>query len=235
MMENRRFRMIGYSGGAIFFPYWGKALIDIQGIRALERFPALREHGRDRPVGVIDRLVKGRELLAEGYFLDTTDGRESRNLIEQGYPWQASVGLWVEEAEEIKQGERGKANGQAVEGPAVIFRASELKEISFVSLGADSSTSIAVAASLGAVQSEWDQNPELRREFNHDFGCYAAYQRAMARKKPPKEQPQPFNLEAARGEWDRSPALRKEFNQDFNCYASFKQAEVKGQVRIFRR
>jgi hypothetical protein len=174
----KRFSMVAYTGTPIKSYFWGELYIDIQGISALSRLPALREHIRDRAVGVVDHLSKSGQLLAQGYFLDTPDATECKSLMAQGYPWQASVGIFPETVEELKKGEQALVNGAKVEGPAAIFRTSHLGEISFVSLGADNQTSISVAASAQAARSEWDQSQELRTSFNHNFAAYAAFKRA---------------------------------------------------------
>lgn len=148
-MANDRFKMLAYSGAEIKSGWWGKMAIDVAGIRADARLPALREHMRERPVGVVDRTTKaGPQLLAEGYFLDVRDGRECKGLIAAGYPMQASVGIHAESIEEVKDGSKATVNGRTFTGPGVIWRQSHVREISFVSLGADAGTSVSIAASL---------------------------------------------------------------------------------------
>ena len=59
-MANNRFRMIGYTGAELRVPWWGKLAFDISGIRTGNKMPALREHKRDRAVGVIDKTARGK-------------------------------------------------------------------------------------------------------------------------------------------------------------------------------
>jgi hypothetical protein len=143
-----KFKLVAYTGAPIEAGWWGKVCIDLAGIRTDDKLPALREHIRDRAVGVIDSISKtGGALSAAGYFVDTRDGREVKNLLSEGYPYQASVGVFPEEIEEVKQGKSALVNGYSLSGPAVVVRKSHVREISFVSLGADANTSAAIAAS----------------------------------------------------------------------------------------
>jgi hypothetical protein len=178
----RRFSMIAYTGAAVVLPFWGNLVFDINGISHGARLPSLRQHDPLKSVGVIDAIHKSAaELRAEGFFLNSADGLECCSLMEQGYPWQASVCLSPSEVEILEKGEKAMANGVLHEGPAVIFRSSTLAEISFVSLGADSHTSIGVAAaaSLPAVTGEWQTNPELRAEFANDFNRFMAFRKGV--------------------------------------------------------
>jgi hypothetical protein len=178
----KRFQMRAYSGSWIELGFWGRLIFDIAGISHHTRLPALREHVRDRAVGVIDRLAKtSKELTASGYFLDTPDGAECKSLIEQGYPMQCSIALFPETVEELGKNDSALVNGAMVQGPGLIFRTSHLGEISFCTLGADFGTSVGIAASasLPGATKEWQENPALRAEFNHNFDAYVAYCKAV--------------------------------------------------------
>jgi hypothetical protein len=143
--------MVAYTGATIDFPWWGKVVFDLAGMRLDSKLPALREHARDRVVGVINESTKEQSTLrAQGYFAGTPDGREVANLIREGFPYQASVGVWPSEVEELKEGASAQVNGGVFRGPGVIVRQSHVREISFVALGADPQTSVAaLAASAG--------------------------------------------------------------------------------------
>jgi uncharacterized protein YoaH (UPF0181 family) len=151
MSENNRFRMLAYSGAVIQSAWWGRVVFDISGIRLDDKLPALREHARDRVVGTIDGHTKEQAALnAQGYFMGTTDGLEVASLIKEGFPYQASVGIFLETVEELEAGASAQVNGGEFQGPGLIVRQSYCREISFVSLGADAGTSVAaLAASAG--------------------------------------------------------------------------------------
>jgi len=139
--------MAAYTGATIEFPFLGRVIFDLAGMRLSLPAPALREHVRDRAVGVLDASFKTLACLtAEGYFVSTPDGREIRELILEGFPYQASIGIWPETLEEVKAGESARVNGGIFEGAGFIVRQSHVREVSFVSLGADPGTSVAALA-----------------------------------------------------------------------------------------
>jgi len=143
MTKMSRFSMLGYSGATIRSLFWDRLIIDISGIRTPEgKMPALREHIPDRPVGVIDKVTASTDKLsANGYFLTTHDGPAVSALLDEGYPFQASVGVWFEKIEKIEPGEVANVNGKDFIGPGSVVRQSFVREISFVTLGADAGTS----------------------------------------------------------------------------------------------
>ena len=55
----------------------------------------------------------------------------------RGFPWQASIGADILEAEFIPNGSQIQVNGRTFDGPLYVIRQSILKEISFVDTGAD--------------------------------------------------------------------------------------------------
>jgi hypothetical protein len=153
MSENNRFQMLAYAGAVIDFDWWGRVVFDLAGMRLDAKLPALREHDRGRVVGVIDRTEKQPAILkAEGYFAGTTDGREVEALIHEGFPFQASIGVFPDTVEEIKEGAQAAVNGSVFKGPGIVVRQAHIREISFCVLGADSQTSVAaLAASAGGL------------------------------------------------------------------------------------
>ena len=96
-------------------------------------------------------MIDDNQLLAEGLISrDTSWARDVANSGSQGFPWQASIGAEVINEEFVPSGSAANANGQTFDGPVYIVRASTLKEISFVDVGADSNTSARVAAKQAA-------------------------------------------------------------------------------------
>jgi hypothetical protein len=143
MADKSKFQMVGYAGSIIDGAFWGRLVIDIAGIGNAPKMPALREHFRDRPVGVVDCIDKRiGEFLAQGFYVGTRDGIECRDLIRENFPMQASLGLEIEVVEEITVKETVSVNGSLFEGPGYVVRECLCREISFVSLGADPETSV---------------------------------------------------------------------------------------------
>ncbi len=66
-----------------------------------------------------------------------------------GFQWQLSVGANPSRTERLEAGESTTVNGREVTGPLTISRSTEIGEVSFVPLGADSATSVSVAAQKG--------------------------------------------------------------------------------------
>jgi hypothetical protein len=145
--KNDRFSMLAYTGAVIDFAWWGRMVFDLAGMRLDDKLPALREHARDRVVGAIDGHSKEQSALkAQGYFVSTQDGLEVASLIAEGFPYQSSIGIFPETVEELKEGAAAQVNGSTFQGPGIIVRRSHCREISFVTLGADSQTSVAALA-----------------------------------------------------------------------------------------
>jgi len=81
-------------------------------------------------------------------------------LAERGYQWQASVGADVGRHLKFGEDQATTANGQSHVGPVRIVRASTLRETSFVTLGADRSTAVSIAAEEAQEQTMADNASE---------------------------------------------------------------------------
>lgn len=144
------FDLVAYTGAPVS-SWWGEFVIDIEGIETKSQVPILREHARDRVVGWSRETVKDdRGLVLSGSFTDKTDdGREVQTLAEDGFPWQASVGVSPRQILEIKKGEIVTVNGREFAGPMEIWTKSLVGEVSVVSWGADNNTSMQLLSSDG--------------------------------------------------------------------------------------
>lgn len=138
-----RFRMTAYTGKPMQHWLWGSVVIDLAGLKlAAQKMPILREHLRDRIVGFSEKVSKDGSVELEGVFSGATDdGQEVEQLLGEGFPWQASVGIDQGSVEFVKEGTEVEVNGQKLRGPGTVFRKSTLREVSFVALGADPKTS----------------------------------------------------------------------------------------------
>ena len=63
-----------------------------------------------------------------------------------GYQWQASVGVRPLSIEEVPAGSKVTVNGRSIEGPVDIVRTGVLVETSIVVIGADSTSTVQIAA-----------------------------------------------------------------------------------------
>ena len=145
-----RFSMVAYSGGRMRirgFPH--PVVVDLAGLEIpSQNLPIRLDHERRQGVGHTRRIAidQGR-LVAEGLISrDTSWARDVARSGAKGFPWQASIGAAVVEAEFVPAGGRVQVNGKTFTGPVHVVRKAVLKEISFVDSGADKGASASVAA-----------------------------------------------------------------------------------------
>jgi len=140
----RAFLMLGYTGARVNLGFID-AVFDLTGMETADQTVIFRQHDPNRIVGMAKAEVTENVTLL-GEFFDTPDSKAIQNLGDQGFPWQASVGLRALEAELVLEDEEVEVNGRLEQGPFVHVKRSKLKESSFVPLGADENT-FAVALS----------------------------------------------------------------------------------------
>ncbi|MEX0654867.1 MAG: hypothetical protein WD534_12580 [Phycisphaeraceae bacterium] len=145
-----RFSMVAYSGEPMRVEGWRHpVVVDLEGLRIeSQRKPIRFAHSAYQGVGHTERIVAdGGRLIAEGVVSrDTPAAREVVSSGKRGFPWQASIGAAVEQAEFIKPGTTVTVNGRTFPGPVFVARQTVLGEISFVDAGADRNTSASIAA-----------------------------------------------------------------------------------------
>ena len=152
-----KFRIVAYTGAPLK-QAWSRepVVIDMAGMTLPPTIPIVMGHdyslgsilGQGRP------SVQGSELIVEGEILaDNDTARQVLALAAAGYEWQASVGADVGRHLRFGEDQVTTVNGQTVNGPVRIVRASTLRETSFVTLGADRSTAISIAAEEVAEES----------------------------------------------------------------------------------
>lgn len=159
----RRFSMVAYTGGAMDIEGYSLPLvIDIEGVDIpSQTLPALYGHAATQIVGHTDSIVSTQQRIkASG--LVSGQGPHVDEIIanaDRGFPWQVSLSVRPNKVERVPAGDAAKANGRVFSGPILIARKSRLKEISFVSLGADDQTSAAIAAvrSGGSSMNEFEK------------------------------------------------------------------------------
>ena len=145
-----KFSMLGYTGKPMMVGWFeNPVVIDLAGIDlSNQRIPIFYAHDSRRGVGHTESIrVEEGALVAEGRISRATpEAREVWESGQKGFPWQASVGGYIVTRTELAEGETAEVNGRTVEGPATIATHFELKEISFVELGADDETTATVSA-----------------------------------------------------------------------------------------
>ena len=148
-------------------------MVDLQGIDIpQQKIPVRFEHKSFQGVGHTEKIViVGLEVLADGVISrDTSWARDVAMSAKNGFPWQASMGGPIHEAEYIPFGQKVTVNGQTFEGELYVIRKMTLKEISFVDLGADPNTSAKIEFQYEEGQPRMknemntDTNPEMKTE-----------------------------------------------------------------------
>jgi hypothetical protein len=146
----KRFRIVAYTGSQIR-QGWSRepVVIDVAGMQLPATVPVVLGHdytlgsilGQGRP------FVENGQIIVEGEILAKNGNADQvLALAEAGYQFQASVGADVRRHQKIDADAVTQVNGTAHIGPVRIVKASSLREVSFCTLGADSQTSVAIAA-----------------------------------------------------------------------------------------
>jgi hypothetical protein len=150
-----RFRMVAYTGVPMRVAGWRyPVVIDLAGLAIPSQARPIRfGHDPLSGVGHTESIrIEDGQLVATGVVSrDTPVAREVVVSAKNGFPWQASVGASVEEFELVRENQKVVVNGQTLMGPLNVVRKATLGEISFVDLGADGRTSVAVAAAAPEV------------------------------------------------------------------------------------
>ncbi|UUO06940.1 HK97 family phage prohead protease [Blastopirellula sp. J2-11] len=111
--------------------------------------PVIMDHDTSLRLGhTTKQTIDESGIKAEGVVSSTTEVAEGfAKDAKAGFPFQVSIGSKIEKAVYIPEGERVQANGQEWEGPLLLVQETTIKELSVTVLGADSETSIQIAAS----------------------------------------------------------------------------------------
>lgn len=148
--ETRRFHLDAYNGGELRLDLFdGPTYIDLDGVTFAKNVVLMVDHNPERTVGHVESIkIDGGKIVAEGVISrGNGDAFDVTYSAENGFPWQCSVGGPLLDFMELAAGEVIEVNGNLVTGPAWIVTKLEIREISFVALGADDSTRASLAAS----------------------------------------------------------------------------------------
>lgn len=200
--QRPRFSMVAYTGGVMSVYGWGPIVIDLEGLKVPSQSRPIRfAHDSRAGVGHTEeiRVDKGR-LVASGVISrDTEAAREIIASARNGFPWQASVGVSVDEHETLDAQAMATINGRKVEGPVTIIRRGTLGEISFVDLGADDKTRVRVAAGAPNDEDEdMDEPTTTNPTTTETDGQHDAPAQAEAPADQPKEHAGDISAEAER-------------------------------------
>ncbi len=149
--------IVAYTGGVMRVGGWGDIAINLSGLDCGGPIPLLVDHdpGLDNVLGKGEAKVQIGQLHVAGNIVGSTAAaKKVLDLARDGFPLQASVGVAPEETTRLAPGEKIEINGRTVVAPKAgltVVAKGKLREVSVVTLGCDSRTSVAIAASKGAI------------------------------------------------------------------------------------
>jgi len=145
-----RITMEAYSGGKMRVRYWGDVVVDLAGMQTSDVVPILYAHSTysiNDIIGQTDKVKSDNTLTATGAVMGSGETVDSMmTLAKNGYKFQLSIGADPVKTRDIPDNESVEVNGQTLQGPFTLVVESILNEISILPLGADKSTSAAIAA-----------------------------------------------------------------------------------------
>ncbi len=155
----RRFHMDAYSGAPMAVAGWRfPVVVDLTGLTVRGGAKVYLDHDRAARVGHIDGIqIEHGALRVSGVISSTSQAaREVAADADNGYPWQASIGATVADAEFVREGQTVTVNGREFAGPVNVARRAALQEVSFVGNGADDATSASIAARIAGEKAIMD-------------------------------------------------------------------------------
>jgi len=150
--KQRRFAILAYTGGTLQVDGWSApVVVDLAGLETPNQIPILIDHKKtvEATLGLTDSISNNGKTLKLGGVVTGVSAIAQSVLAQAdvGHLWQASIGILAIEEEEVGPGQTAEANGQTFVGPVIILRRSVLRETSILPMGADSKTSVNLAAS----------------------------------------------------------------------------------------
>jgi phage head maturation protease len=148
------FKIHAYDGSPMTVAsFYTPVIVDLAGLKAARsKLPILMNHDPEKPIGQADSITIDAKTGIDLAGTITGDDEAAQTIIthaRNGFEWQASIGASIQRREFLEAGKTTTVNGRTVTGPLLIARAATLIETSFVSIGADSQSSVAIAAKKG--------------------------------------------------------------------------------------
>lgn len=190
----KKFTMTAYTGAAVKVGFGWPVVVDLSGMTvAAQAIPILKDHEAALIVGHSTAIdISAQRIKVAGLISGIGEAsQEVTALSGNGFPWQSSIGASIDRMEFVDRGQRVNVNGKSFEGPIYVARKTQLNEVSFVAMGADSKTSATVAASKnGVLEMTFDQWLEAKNFNAAEMGddqkatLKLAYDAEQAAKKP---------------------------------------------------
>jgi len=147
--------ILAYTGGIMTVNGWGPVVVDLEGLEIKAgRLPLLADHTSTLGgvIGHGEATKQDGQLLVAGEIAPVTDAaRQIVELSQNGFEFQASIGVRPSKVQQIKAGRSVRVNGRTIKSdrPFFLVSAGLLRETSIVAIGADPETGVSVAASEG--------------------------------------------------------------------------------------
>lgn len=145
--------MEAYNGGLLQLRYWDHPVVcDIRGLRAAADIIPIRiAHGYDDISDVLGQgtvAIDGNAVKCSGIVTGVSErAQQVIAMARKGHKFQASIGGDPKRQEFIAEGTTITMNGREFSGPLYAVYETEISEVSVVALGADTTTSVSIAAS----------------------------------------------------------------------------------------
>jgi hypothetical protein len=155
------FKGVGYTGGLMILAGWSyPCVVDLAGLSVpKQNLPVRLQHDSLLGVGHTTGItVADNELRCSGIISRVTpSAQDVTQSGKNGFPWQMSIGASVQRREFIDAGAQVIVNGQTFSGPVTVVKAATLGELSFVDIGADTQTTVSVAATSSIQETIMDK------------------------------------------------------------------------------
>lgn len=144
--ESATLQGVAYTGAAL--RRWGETIIvDVDSLRAEQQLPILLQHEPENYIGISTSIDNsgGKIAIAGMLFVDVDEkAKQIREKTAAGAKYQLSIGAYDYSVESIPVGKTVGVNGAVFNGPCSVLRDAHLREVSIVTLGADSNTSVSI-------------------------------------------------------------------------------------------
>ena len=170
---------VAYSGGKLALPDWDlPVVIDLSTATVHDNIPILLYHNGTRRVGTVKAAsVEPDKIALSGIIIRALpDAQTVLDVHKGGGAWECSVGTAPIEQKDLELVQTGsvKINGQTIDAPVYLLHNAEIREVSFVSAGADPETQLEIRASLlpdnNVKDNQMDYTDEKFREFIEYIG-----------------------------------------------------------------
>ena len=144
---------VAYSGGKLALPDWElPVVIDLATATVHDNIPILLYHNGTRRVGTVKTAsVEPDKIALSGIIIRALpDAQTVLDVHKAGGAWECSVGTAPIEQKDLELINSGSivVNGQQIDAPVYVLHNAEIREVSFVSAGADPETQVEIRASL---------------------------------------------------------------------------------------